>query len=104
MRICVGVTIDGPTFVAAEQLDGVDEARVERGRPAHARRPGGALRRGEQPGDASPEAAPGAAPGARGDVARLAEARARARRVRRERRRHRVRVRVLVQRHPASGS
>jgi hypothetical protein len=104
---------DGPgtgrgqrTFVAAEELDGVHEARVERGRPAHARRPGGALgRRGEPGDDARPDAAPGAAPGARGDVARLAEARARRRprRVRRERRRHRVRVRVLVQRHPAYG-
>ena len=89
------------TLVAAEELDGVDEARVERGRPAHARRPRGALGRREA-GDARTGAAPGAAPGARGDVAGLAEARPR-RRVRRERRRHRVRVRVLVQRHAADG-
>jgi hypothetical protein len=53
--------------VPTEELDGVDEARVERGRPAHPRRPGGALRRREPcaGGDA-----PGAPPCA-GDVARL---------------------------------
>jgi hypothetical protein len=58
------------TVVSAEELDGVDEARVERGRPAHPRRPGGALRRREPcaGGDA-----PGAPPCA-GDVARLVEA------------------------------
>ena len=37
--------------MAAEELDGVDEARVERGRPAHARSPRGALGRREA-GDA----------------------------------------------------
>lgn len=34
------------TFMAAEELDGVHEARVERGGPAHPRRPGASLRSG----------------------------------------------------------
>lgn len=36
------------TLMAAEKLDGVHEARVERGGPAHPRRPGASLRSGGQ--------------------------------------------------------
>jgi hypothetical protein len=36
------------TLMAAEELDGVHEARVERGGPAHPRRPGASLRSGGQ--------------------------------------------------------
>lgn len=36
------------TLMAAEELDGVHEARVERGGPAHPRRPGAPLRSGGQ--------------------------------------------------------
>jgi hypothetical protein len=77
------------TVVSAEELDGVDEARVEGGRPPHSRRPRGAARLREP----RPGAAHCPAPRA-GHVARFAEARPAA---------HGAVLVVLVQRHAADG-